>query len=236
LLAAGLCLASVILLWRGVMLWVDYSTEHACVSPWLGFRGTPQSWNLLLAQCRHIGRLHDLGVILTGSGALLFLLGLAGIAMTLAPRQDEAPPATVRPALAGQEQLLRASTLGAAPRRARWIASQTVLVVLALGALAVGAILLINGVTLWLDRAGPQLCVLPQRFGVSEHIAASVSRQVCNSIGPWRDGAILVTCAGAALALFGLGVLPASVRNVKRQFWFRAGTWVRVLPAGPLPH
>jgi hypothetical protein len=110
------------------------------------------------------------------------------------------------------------------------------LVVLALGALAVGAILLINGVTLWLDRAGPQLCVLPLHLGVSEHSVASVSRQVCNSIGPWRDGAILVSFAGAALALFGLGVVPASVRNVKRQFWFRAGTWVRVLPVGPLPH
>jgi hypothetical protein len=41
---------------------------------------------------------------------------------------------------------------------------------------------------------------------------------------------------GTVLALFGLGVVPAAVRRDKRRFWFRRGAWVRVPPAGSLPH
>jgi hypothetical protein len=216
---------------HGVMLWADHATQQTCLAPFRGVRGTPESWDLLLAHCHNVGRLHDLGVIFTCSGALLAVLALAGFAMTLEPRHGETRPRTVHPALARNEELIDGPTVGEAPRRGRWIARQTVLVLLALGALAVGAILLINGTALWIDRAGPEACVASSRLGFMVP-----ARQVCHAIGPWRDGAILLTGAGATLAFFGLGVVPASVRTAKRQFWFQAGTWVRGHPAGPLPH
>lgn len=115
-------------------------------------------------------------------------------------------------------------------RRGWWIARQLMMVALGLAAIGLGASLLIHGVTLWLDSsAAPQVCsVLPG----GDAITKSPPRLLCLSVGPWRDLAIPMTAAGGALVLFGLGLVPASVRAYKRQFWFRGGTWVRVRPAG----
>jgi hypothetical protein len=107
-----------------------------------------------------------------------------------------------------------------AQRNGRWILRQTFVVTYALAALALGALLLIHGVTLWLDHSTPRVCSLSSHPNIA----------MCHSVGPWRDLAIPLSAAGAALALFGLGLAPISVRSFKRQFVFRAGTWARVHP------
>lgn len=122
-------------------------------------------------------------------------------------------------------------------RSRRWMARQAVMIGLAFVTLAVGGVLLVHGVTLWLDRSAPQVCTvatLPWVGIANPDPPPPGVGLLCHSVGPWRDLAIPLTAVGAALALFGLGIVPASVSSYKRQLVFRGGTWARVPSAGAM--
>jgi hypothetical protein len=216
----------------GVDLWANHSTFRACI-PNARFV-TPAQISRLVSHCRSVAHVRDLGIWLTVVGAVAAFLGVVTVAVPLRPwgggRETPGRP-TTGPATATSTKERRD------PRGSgRWMARQTVMVILALIALGIGALLLIHAVTQWFDGSESQVCAPAHPASIVSQSHPGPVEGVCRSIGPWRNGSIQVTFVGTVLALFGLGVVPAAVRRDKRRFWFRRGAWVRVPPAGSLPH
>jgi uncharacterized membrane protein YphA (DoxX/SURF4 family) len=76
IVAVALVLAGLVFLGFGIDLWANHVSYAACVGPSLSARISQAQWNYIVAHCRSVGALRNLGIVLTFSGAAAVLLGV----------------------------------------------------------------------------------------------------------------------------------------------------------------